>query len=192
MKKFLITILPFLLFLSNSFAIDGSVIKFSGDVRINNIPAKNGMYVSDGDKAEALGKKSFVQIQFTNGSKILLRDGSLILKKMKSKETELALLKGIIFSYVKKDSKSKFTIKSNNVSMAVRGTKFYVSSSPEDTYLCVCEGVVEIENEKGKAEVKVREDVHATYNSELKITKANDMMWDMAKEGFDLMDVPVN
>lgn len=121
----------------------------------------------------------------------MLRDGSMVLQKFNAKETELSLLKGAVFSYVNKKAKKEFVIKSQNVSMAVRGTKFVVTSSPGDTYLCVCEGVVEIKNNTGKLNVKAKEDIHATSKSQLKIASASDMMWSMAKEGFDLMKEPV-
>ena len=61
----------------------------------------------------------------------------------------------------------------------------------EETYLCVCEGEVEVKRDDQKMSVKRSEDIHVTKENELKISQANDDMWNMALEGFKLMDVSV-
>lgn len=68
--------------------------------------------------------------------------------------------------------------------MGVRGTKFYVEEKADETYLCFCEGSVEIKNAISSQMVNKNEDAHVKENTEFKKTPANDMMIKMAKEGF--------
>ncbi|MCO4756362.1 MAG: FecR domain-containing protein, partial [Bacteriovoracaceae bacterium] len=101
------------------------------------------------------------------------------------------LLKGTIFTYVNKAAKKEFRVKTRHTAMAVRGTKFYVMESDEETYLCVCDGVVRIQNKSGHKDIKRKQDIHATKKGSLSITQANPDMWKMALDGFKMMDIIV-
>ena len=71
--------------------------------------------------------------------------------------------------------------------MGVRGTKFYIDQSEKETYLCVCEGKVEISNEISKEEVEKNEDAHVSKRNKIEATQANNDMLSMAWDGFKEM-----
>lgn len=181
----------FLLLPFGAKAFDASIILMRGEVLVNGKQIEKKVGLNYGDKVEAKGEKSFVQIFFDGGSKLMLKDGSAILQKFKEHGTTINLIKGTIFSYVNKEAKREFRVKTNHAAMAVRGTKFYVMESDEESYLCVCDGVVRIQNKTGHKDIRKKQDIHATKEGALAITKANQDMWQMALDGFKMMDLPV-
>ena len=152
-----------------------------------------GQVLKKGDRLVAYGGKSFFVIRYDDGSRFLVRDGELTINKLAKKKMEVGLLKGTLLSYVKQGSGQDFKIKTRTASLGVRGTKFWVSESPKDTYLCVCEGSVAIENDVESLIVSKNEDIRVkSRRQRLSKAHANDMMWNMAVDGFkDLgIDIP--
>ncbi|HXH31456.1 MAG TPA: FecR family protein [Bacteriovoracaceae bacterium] len=161
--------------------------KFFGKVSINSNAANAGQSLNSGDKVVAEGKKSWVQITFKDGSKMMARDGIFILKEpVSKKETMIELIKGVLFTY-KSKGESSLKVKTKNAVMGIRGTKFYVEEKDNETYLCVCEGKVEISNEAGMELVSREEDVHVRPKEKPQKTKASKNMMSMALEGFAQM-----
>jgi len=188
--KTLIT-LSLLFFTTLSFAKDASIVLMRGEIFINGKQTEKKIDLVYGDKVEARGEKSFVQILFTTGSKLMLKDGIIILEKFKKDGSTINMLKGTMFTYVNKAAKKEFRVKTRHTAMAVRGTKFFVQEKDEETYLCVCEGVVRIQNKTGHRDIKKGQDVHATKKEPISITRASDMMWKMSIEAFKQMDLPL-
>lgn len=184
-------ILSLLFFTTLAFGSDAKIVLMRGEIFVNGKQIEKKIDVSYGDKLEARGEESFVQVLFNTGSKIMLRDGIIILEKFKKDGSTINMITGTIFTYVNKAAKKEFRVKTRHASMAVRGTKFYVQENEEDTYLCVCEGMVRIQNKNGHKDIRPKQDIHAKKSEALVVTKANDMMWQMAIDGFKMMDLPV-
>lgn len=171
-----------------SFYVQSATLKnIRGTVTVNSLKVDKERKVEAGAIISAIGKKSSVQIFFEDGSRSLLRNGQLIIsEEIKKEKTLVSLVKGIFFTHKEKGA-SKFEIKTRNATMGIRGTKFYVEESPDDSYLCVCEGIVEIKNQAYTTQVEKNEDIHTKQNLALKKSEANSMMMDMAWDGFQEM-----
>lgn len=170
--------------------LQAAVIKnIKGTVTINSVRVDKEKKVGTGDQIAASGKGSSVQIFFDDGSRSMLRNGRLsISEDIPQEKTLLTLAKGILFTS-KAKSKSNLQVKTKNTVMGIRGTKFYVEESTEDTYLCVCEGIVEIKNDRATTLVEKNEDVHSNENPTLKKSPASDDMLKMAWDGFNEMGI---
>ncbi|MFP5387518.1 MAG: FecR domain-containing protein [Bacteriovoracia bacterium] len=175
------------LILFQTSVLSATLKNIKGTITVNSVRAEEEKKVSPGDIISAIGKKSSVQIFFEDGSRSLLRNGQLILSEEKKQEkTVLSLVKGVLFTH-KSKSPARLDIKTKYASMGVRGTKFYIDQSDKETYLCVCEGKVEISNDKKKEEVDKNEDVHVSERSKIEATQANADMLSMAWDGFKEM-----
>lgn len=171
--------------------ITGEVVKIRGEVKVLDKLLKLGDKVKQGDKL-IVAPKSFAQVKFSDGSTFLIKEGILKLDKLKKNKTILSLIKGTLFNSVHKDNTKKYQVKTYNASMAVRGTKFYVMASKKESYLCVCEGSVEVKNRQDKLVVKKFEDAHIKLKSKIKKSSSPQVMWDMANEGFTLMQETID
>ena len=180
----------FLFLLSiSSFANLATVTKFQGEIILNvKQQAKIGTVLQEFDVIETVGKKSFVEITFSSGHIIRLRGGKTVLKKLNTNETVFKLIKGKIFSFVKKlNSKQKFKVETKHSSLGVRGTMFMVSVEKDKSYLCVCEGSVE-SSSASKSSIVVRgEDQFFNGKSFEAPKKANSQMMTMATDEFRAM-----
>lgn len=174
--------------LMSSILLHAATLKdLRGVITVNSVKVDQEREVSEGDIISAIGKKSSVQIFFEDGSRSLLRNGQLIISEERKKEkTLLSLVRGTLFTF-KSKTPASLKIKTKQASMGVRGTKFYVEETPGDTYLCVCEGRVEISNAQSSVMVEKNEDVHAKKSEKLQKTQANSDMMMMAWEGFKIM-----
>ena len=167
------------------------VVRVNGDVTVDGAAIEIGDAIKIGTTILATGKRSYVQFQFASGSLVMLRDGEMKVSKIKINSTVMDLVKGTIFSFIKKKDGNKVKIRTLNAAIGVRGTKFITMVTPTETYLCVCDGVVNIKNKKGNLDVNAEEDIHVTLNREMSKTKANSQMWDMSKEGFAAMGMEI-
>ena len=151
-----------------------------------------GQQLKTGDRLSSSGKGNFFVVKYDDGSRFLVKDGELTIDKLQGKSTEIGLLRGTFLSFVEPKSKNQLSIKTRTASLGVRGTKFWVTESPKETYLCVCEGEVEIANDTGSVIVEKNEDIRVSSRGhKLKKSLATNVMWGMAigdfKElGFDI------
>lgn len=176
-----------LFFTQATLAAIGTVQKIHGQVFINGKEAKIDQTVEAKSLVEAKDKKSFVIISFFNGSRFLLRNGVVNLEGTSGRDSVIDLVSGEIFSYVREGQGFSQKVKTKKAVMGVRGTKFYVKETPEESYLCVCDGKVEIKNSKSSALVSKNEDVHAKIDTVFQKSPANQMMQEMAWDGFKEM-----
>lgn len=169
------------------------VERIRGEVILNQKTATVGAKISEGDLIEAKGKKSFFVIRYDNGSRYMLRNGRLKVEKLNQVESEVYLYSGKLISSVKKNTydKEKFKVKTRKMAMGVRGTKFWISEDPSESYLCVCEGEVSADNGVNKVYVKKNQDTTAKGKQSLKVTSANSQMLDMALADFEILGDPV-
>lgn len=168
-----------------------NVSRFAGEVTVNGKTVNKFKMLKVGDHLIAKGKKSFIQFKTIYGSVILLKNGELKLTDLQKKSSKLELLKGEFFHYMKEKSKRSFTVKTRSTVMGVRGTKYYISERDEESYLCVCEGVVEAIRGDESELISKNEDLHVKDGVALKKLKANKMMIEMTASGFEEMGYPV-
>lgn len=183
----------FLLFFIFTFSIGAQEIQIArmkGTVTVNNKPLTLKSQLKFGDVIKALGAKTFIQIKFEDQSMVMLKDGEMIVEEprnLKKPVNTINLLKGMIFAYKKKNSSTNMEVKTKNISLGVRGTKFYVQESEKDTYLCVCEGVVSAQNKFNQVNVTKNQDLHGLSTEKLVTQVASSTMIDMAYQGFSEM-----
>ncbi|MCY4523362.1 MAG: hypothetical protein OXB84_01355, partial [Halobacteriovoraceae bacterium] len=77
--------------------------KLSGNVHVGGKPAKQHHYISPDTEIEAVGKDSYFEIKFNNGSLVRVVNGKIILKGgKKNKVSGINLLRGKFYGDIKK------------------------------------------------------------------------------------------
>ena len=162
---FMINVIPLFLVVINLHAADiGSVLFVKGKVLVNKKVVSSAHILSEGDTIRT-SKKSLAVLSLNDGTKIKLQENALIKLNQKNKVKPMTVVidKGDAFFKVLKNkvvtSKNKFVVKNKFVSMGVRGTHFFVSSSTvkkEDLWMCVQEGLVAVKNKTDKKVVLVK------------------------------------
>ncbi len=176
------------------------VVRFAGLVKVGQTLVKEvGQKIAipeTGVDIDTTAAESFLILRDADDSIFRFANGSAKFKYGKASLVEI--VKGSLFAYVQKSfSKSEdapaFRLK--GMIMGVRGTKFFLQEDEKESYLCVCEGVVEAKGAKGSKVMQVQAGYDLTAHSDRDIEKpafASDVMWKMAKDGFADMgyDVP--
>jgi hypothetical protein len=180
-----------LLFSIDIFAIEAVIKRLNGEVTVNGRPARIGQKLKERMFVEAQGKKSFVQVDFDNGDIARVRNGAIVIQKLTEKVSTFKVLRGFFFAHAEKKNKRKMNVVTAHSAMGVRGTKFFVRAEETKTYLCVCDGAVELKNNKGEVLVTRGEDIHATKNGDLATVDASKVMWKMATMEFAEMGLKV-
>lgn len=122
-----------------------SIYRITGQAMVNGKTATLQTRIAPGDTI-ATGKGSEI-IFVIGGHAMLLRDqGQLVLAAAKQSAstlliTALRLLNGKLLS-VSRDTPLR--VETSTGSIGIRGTGFYVESSPEQTYFCTCYGVTDV------------------------------------------------
>ena len=147
------------------------ILRLSGKAHLGLTELKAG----DSIKTEGLlklseEKNSEIDLMYPQGHKIRLKAGSQIQIASESKNyaTNLKLITGRALLHFQKtpDAKS-FKIITKTAVAGVRGTKFSIEEKDGDTYLCVCEGVVELESNKLIRRVNEGQDLWARKSNPL-------------------------
>lgn len=188
--KYLLIFLCFSISIS-AWSFEAFISKINGDVTINSKKANVGDPLKIGNIVEAKGAKSFFIVKYENGTTFIIKNGKLKVKKLDKKKSKVDIIKGIMSVSVIKNSEQKFSVATKNAVMGVRGTKFWISEDAEESYLCVCEGAVEVENKTHKELVSRNEDTHVKKNGKFTVTKAPTDMWKMAVMDLELLGVSV-
>lgn len=168
-----------------------------GKVLVNGVePALLTLQV--GDVVEALEKlkpkktASFVRIIYNNGDKLGISKGKVVIEKYDKQESVLGLIRGRIFNYAKPGLERKLKINSRNVALGVRGTKYMVDESAEETYVCVCEGEVVATKGGRSSSIKAGYDLHVLPGKPINQSiEAKAMMITTVSDGFILLGEPV-
>jgi hypothetical protein len=190
--KFFIVLTIFLATISLQAA---ELVRFRGNVTVNGNGPQKGQMLMKGDVLVADGAKSFFVVRYKDGTRFMIKNGRLEVDNLDrmNKKSSYKLIKGYIFSYVNPKSKQNFKIKTKHASMAVRGTKFWLNESASESYLCVCEGSVEVKNDTGLISIGKNQDIHIDKNTKkLSLTPANPRMLKMALSGLKELGVSVN
>lgn len=163
------------------------VVRYKGDILINSKKYDKTIKIKIGDTVHAKGDRSFIHMKTSFGSNITLRDGSLKVEKTQSKSTVMNLISGKFYHYLKPGTKRKFTLKTKNAVLGIRGTKYYVEAKDDDTYLCVCEGSVEATSLEKILVLNKNEDVHLNKDKKSSKFKASPQMISNVGETFSEM-----
>jgi len=157
MKKFLIPLIIFIFSYSNGNAENnlGKIIQIIGDTDITSLSfgrkfiPKTGVSITR-DYRIRTGKRSFLQILLNNGTKLFIRELSVLnILNIKSEEneppTKIRVLTGKIRVIVKRNFKSRTLIlRTPTALIGVSGTDFGIITSKDETKVVVFEGNVEI------------------------------------------------
>lgn len=179
----------------STFTFGAELKRFNGNVTVNGEQPVKGQMLALGDVLVANGKSSFFLVQYKDGSRFMIKNGELKVEKLdqKKKVSLYHLVKGGLFLFINPKSNRDFGIKTKNVSMAVRGTKFWIKETEEESYLCVCDGIVETSNSAGTKLVKDNQDVRIRdYNAPIEVTIPSEQMWKLALEGLKELGVEVD
>lgn len=174
-------------FALNAFAGDATVTLVRGTAKAFGKELVKGQLLTEGTEVSVEGAKSALQVKLADGSRVLVKEGAFKLEpSSKQQKSIVRLLRGVLYTQ-KVKSMSELEVVTKNATLGVRGTKFFVQENDQETYLCVCEGLVRISNKKSSADVGVREDATVRAGQRFAKTKANDVMWDLAQQGFKEM-----
>lgn len=183
-----------LLVLSNmSFAFEAIVTQVRGEVYVDTVKALKGAKLVKDQIIEARDRKSYFVIEYTDGTKIMIKDAKIRVGIVSTDKNEIELLNGSLYAKVKpiNDKKlrkfDKLVIKTRTASMGVRGTRFFITEEKESSYLCVCEGVVEARTLSGKSLLVNKNEDLKIFNvdDELNKTNASEQMIEMGDKIFD-------
>lgn len=166
----------------------GEVFVASGQVSIvrqkKTMSAAKGSKLVDGDRV-VTGKDSLALIYLYESSDHKLGPDSELVIRDTKKRGILELIKGSIFSRVNPKSfkgKTPLRIKTKAAVSGVRGTEFFVSygpdKKPDDTWVCVHEGMVEVSSVKGDSKqlVPAGKGVSVTFG-DAKVSKPEALAW---------------
>ena len=118
-------------------------LKVDGAVTIDGEEAKSGTPIGATSRIEA-GKDGYALLTLEPGSIIEMRASTrLQLGKSPRKQMSVQLLVGMLWSFM--PNGSSYEVVTDNAVAGVRGTVFFVShQAPNDTYVCACDGEVDI------------------------------------------------
>lgn len=108
----------------------------------------NGKAVKSGDPMPAAGtvvvaRKGRAVIALAPGSFVVLRPGTrAVFGKSERKDVSVQLAVGAIWSFVARES--SYEVASGNAVAGVRGTAFYVDAKKNESYVCDCDGKIEL------------------------------------------------
>lgn len=124
-------------------------------------PLKKGAALEYGDSV-ATAAGAWAVLKLADGSRIKLKDESLLALEPPGQGTRVRLDLGGLFASVLKRKGRDFTVRSRGAVAAVRGTTFFAaygrdSAAGSDLWLCVKEGSVAVKPEGAAGEVLVRQ-----------------------------------
>ena len=179
-------------YFGHAFASPATVVKYQGKVLINKKIISRGI-IPLGAEIDTTEKNSRLIIRTADGKILRFSEG---IAKYEGPSL-IDLLKGKLFAFIRDvpNKGKEFQVRTRTAAMGVRGTKFLVLEDEKESYLCVCEGVVEA---KKKSEPNKPVDVAAGFDLSIQEskplgspTKASEIMWDIATKGFKEMGVPI-
>lgn len=189
-----IALVLFQAYLSLSYLNAAEIVKHNGHLFINGNKALKNLEVNAGDTIESKGKGSYFIVKYDDGSRFIVKEGKLIIGKLeeKAKNSSFDLVYGLMGTFIKPNEKHSFEIKRNDTVFGVRGTKFLISAKENETYLCVCDGRVNVRNKDTGVDVSRGEDLKIKNGDrKLSVANANAQMWEMARELFKELELKI-
>ena len=200
--KILLIFLTLSIFSIQSYASIGTATKVEGKVFLERsgklTPLKNSDKIEKNDII-ITGPNSLALLEFENHSTHKIGEKTRIKVNNIGKRGFFSLFSGSLISFIKpkKDKKKHFRIKTKAAVVGVRGTKFFVSygpsKNPNDSWVCVNEGSVEVKSRKGKQKriVNAGEGVSIFYKTKAvsepaKLEWTKNINWELNSEAKDL------
>lgn len=143
-------------------SVQKGVHQLKGDVRINDVPAREGMDVKAGDMVITGPASSVVFV--TNKDAFMVRANSSVEAMGQSGElivTGLRIVTGAVLSVFARDERK--TIYTPTAIFGIRGTGIYIEAELSRAYVCLCYGIVEI---LSTADPTVRETLVTQYHDQ--------------------------
>ena len=180
MQRLIITVMAILLLMSiNSFAKPvGEILELSGDVDITSMKTgkriipEEGTVIDGNDKIRT-GRKSFVSIVLNDGSKLFIREISVlyvhdIKLNLTDQPTRIQIITGKLRVIAAKTMKGNSLVVYTPTAIAgVRGTDFGVIATQLETRVVIFQGKVEVANKDKNILksyiLKDREETKVTY-----------------------------
>ncbi len=180
MQRLIITVMAILLLMSiNSFAKPvGKILELSGDIDITSmitgkrIIPEEGTVIDGNDKIRT-GRKSFVSIVLNDGSKLFIREISVlyvqdIKLKLTDQPTRIQIITGKLRVIAAKTMKGNSVVVYTPTAIAgVRGTDFGIIATQLETRVVIFQGKVEVANKDKNILksyiLKDREETKVTY-----------------------------
>lgn len=148
-------------------SIHGVVEYVEGTVTVNGKPADFGQSIAQGDRVET-GANSQVQIVFNQKNIFQLQQNTIAVIDMGEAVKRIELKTGT-FAAVFSDlavlaGTRRVDVQTPTVVGSVRGTSFFVRVlDPTDTYICICQGVVQENDPSGGNAARVAAEHHTAY-----------------------------
>jgi len=180
MQRLIITVMAILLLMSiNSFAKPvGKILELSGDIDITSMKTgkriipEEGTVIDGNDKIRT-GRKSFVSIVLNDGSKLFIREISVlyvqdIKLKLTDQPTRIQIITGKLRVIAAKTMKGNSVVVYTPTAIAgVRGTDFGIIATQLETRVVIFQGKVEVANKDKNILksyiLKDREETKITY-----------------------------
>jgi hypothetical protein len=149
------------------------VIAIKGSALINDQKLKVGDEIATGTVINIKAPADYVDVAYPNGKQlrniVRLKGANVTFTELTPKKSIIDVIRGKVFSIVNHLTPNEvFEIHSKQVSFGVRGTKFMVDIDEvkEQSYVCVCDGVVLAKSEDGKeASVEKFQDLTVSQKS---------------------------
>ena len=197
MKTPLIQILTLSIIYSvSAHAYSGKITFISGDVTASRaepfLKAKVGQVI-ESDETVKTGPASTATIEFEDGSVIKLNPRSVLTVGKSKTDSEVKLMMGSALSKIAKQKTGQFRLKTQTVTMGVRGTNFFTGygetkDDAQDVKMAVNEGIVAVEK-PGEEPVLVTEGLGIVASPGKKVEAPKAYPW-MKKLNWDMSAVP--
>jgi len=126
---------------------------FEGSVLVNGKTAELGMSLHENDVLES-GDDSLAELVFYNKNIMRLQANTTVSLGLQASVIQVNLKQGslgAVFKNLSKlESSDSLRINTPVSSAGVRGTSIYVQASPDETYICDCNGVITLYDKEGR------------------------------------------
>ena len=153
----------------------GKIVFLSGNVLVNNVKVKVGDFIV-GECKIITGKKSSCEVIFKEKNIIHIGENSNADLNITEKLKKIKLNSGFLINILKNLEKlansmlKSYTVETSTAVAGVRGTSFFVKvEDPNNTYICDCNGIVEVQNIKGSE----KQTVKASHHQAVRLTKTD-------------------
>jgi hypothetical protein len=123
-----------------------TVESIDGPVSVNGETVSVGDSIQLNDRINTLGADTpSLDVSLPNGNKIRFQNASGEFLSL-SENVRLKLDRGKAFSYFEpSDTSGQFEIVTDHGIAGIRGTKFFLQAKPDQMYVCVCRGTVQVQ-----------------------------------------------
>ncbi|WP_455381712.1 FecR family protein [Salinispira pacifica] len=145
----------------------GVVQFFDGDVSINGSPVDFGQVVQPGDRVQT-GKSSSVDIIFNGQNIIHFAENTIavlnITETAKTIDMKTGTFSGVFAKLSALGGTQNLQVRTPTAYGGVRGTTFFVKVIDQnDTYICACHGVVDMQNATDTKSMEVKSPKHEAF-----------------------------